>query len=370
MKTNMRLGVLMIILAAGIFPACRPSETPAESGSGPEDHASLPAGTVILSAESQADGGIVVAPAKMTVWKGKISAPGELEFNARRLAEVSARASGRIERIAAVSGDRVAAGQVLAEIYSREYLASQTEVLQAASRAERLRGNPEESSAAAFLQAARRKLQPLGLDEKEIDALIAAGEARPYLPVRAPFSGTIIESPALAGAHIDLGGSLFKLADLTNLWACVHIFEKDLAGIRVGSDATLRTQAYPDREFAGRLVLVGAVMDEKTRTVEGRVDVGNADGLLRPGMYVEAAISSGEERSVLVIPAAALQEFQSHPVVFVQTGPTTFVLRPVEPGLRTAAEIEIRRGLAAAESVVTAGSFLIKSELLKSSLGD
>ena len=74
--------------------------------------------------------------------------------------------------------------------------------------------------------------------------------------------------------------------------------------------------------------------------------------------------------ALLVVPAAALQEYLSRPVVFVKTGATTFVLRLVETGARTATEVEIIRGLAAKESVVTAGSFLIKSELLKSSLGD
>jgi Cu(I)/Ag(I) efflux system membrane fusion protein len=370
MNTTRNILVFMMIVALGFCPACRPGNNPSETSPANEDRPNLPAGTVTLSAEAQTDGGIAVVQAKKTILAGKISAPGEIEFNARRLAEVSARADGRLERVAAVAGDRVAAGQVLAEIYSREYLASQTEVLQAVSRAARLRGDPEESAANTFLQAARRKLYPLGLEDKDIDALIVAGEVRPFLSVRAPFSGTIIEAPALAGAHVDMGESLFKLADMSSLWACVHIFEKDLAGIRTGSDTILRTQAYPDREFAGRLVLFGAVMDEKTRTVEGRVEVGNADGSLRAGMYVEVEISSGAERSALVVPAAALQEFQSRPVVFVKTGGTTFVLRPVETGVRTSAEIEITNGLSAGESVVTAGSFLIKSELLKSSLGD
>ncbi|MHB8055063.1 MAG: efflux RND transporter periplasmic adaptor subunit [Candidatus Aminicenantales bacterium] len=370
MKTIRYILGLTVIAALGFFPACRPGNTPSETETAGEGQVNAPAGTVTLSAEAQADGGIAVAQAKMTVLTAKISAPGDIEFNARRLAEVSARLAGRIERVTAVAGDRVAAGQILAEIYSREYLASQTDVLQSSARAKRLQGDPEESAANAFFQAARRKLQPLGLTDEDIDALVAAGEPRPLLPVRAPFTGTIIEAPALAGAHVDAGESLFKLADTASLWACVHIFEKDLAGVRVGSDVRLQTQAYPDREFAGRLVLVGPVMNEKTRTVEGRVEVGNGDGSLRPGMYVEAEIASGAERPALVVPAAALQEFQSRPVVFVKTGETTFVLRPVETGARTAAGIEIKNGLAAGESVVTAGSFLLKSELLRSSLGD
>ena len=212
---------------------------------------------------------------------------------------------------------------------------------------------------------------PLGLTDADIDALVAAGEPRPFLAVRAPLSGTIIEAPALAGAHVDVGRLLFSSWPIRRASGPASTSSRRTwPGSGPGSDAVLRTQAYPDREFPGRLVLVGAVMDEKTRTVEGRVEVANGDGSLRAGMYVEAEIASGAERTALVVPAAALQEFQSRPVVFVKTGPTTFVLRPVETGARTAAGIEIKNGLAAGESVVTAGSFLLKSELLKSSLGD
>ncbi|MCX6559731.1 MAG: efflux RND transporter periplasmic adaptor subunit [Candidatus Aminicenantes bacterium] len=361
---------LMIILTAGLAAACRNAETDGTAAAAPEGETRAPAGTVTLSAQAAADGGIVVVEAKMTALAERIAAPGELEFNARRLAEVSTRADGRIERALVVAGDRVAAGQVLAEIYSREYLASQAEVLQAAARVSRLGGDPEEAAAKAFLEAARRKLIPLGLEEKDVDALITTGTVRPFLAVRAPFAGTVIEAASLAGAHVQAGAPLFKLADLAGLWACVHIFEKDLAAAKAGTDAVLRTQAYPGREFRGRLVLVGAVMDDKTRTIEGRIEVPNGDGSLRVGMYVEAAIASGAERTALLVPLAALQEFQSRPVVFVKTGPTSYALRAVEVGARTAAVAEITKGLAAGELVVSAGSFLIKSELLKSSLGE
>lgn len=364
------LMILAIATTVAALPACRPDPAPVEVGHKEEESAHAPAGTVVLSSEAMTDGGIAVAQAKTAVLAGRIFVPGELGFNVRRLAEVSARVEGRIERVMAVSGDRVSAGQLLAEIYSREFLAAQAEVLQAAARAVRLRGDPEESAAGAFFQAARRKLLPLGWEDKDIDALIAAGEPRPYLSVRAPFSGAIIEAPALPGAHVDMGAPLFKLADPSRLWARVHIFEKDLAALRPGSEAVLLTQAFPGREFPGRLVLIGAVMDEKTRTVEGRVEVANADGSLRAGMFVEAALSSGEERTAVVVPAAALQEFQSRPVVFVRTDASTFLLRPVETGARAAGEIEITHGLAAGEWVVTAGGFLLKSELLKSRLVD
>jgi multidrug efflux pump subunit AcrA (membrane-fusion protein) len=361
--------ILTLAAAVTLSPGCRRGAAPVEAEPDHKEETHAP-GTLHLSAEAQADGGILVSEVKKSVLSGRMSFPGELVFNGRRLAEVTARVSGRIERMPVVSGDSVKQGQTLAEIYSREFLAVQAEVLQAAERAARLSGDPDHSSAEAFLLAARKKLLPFGWEEKDIDTLIASGAPCPLLSVRAPFAGTIIEAPALPGSQVEAGARLFRLADLSSLWAHVHIYEKNLAGLQTGTPIIIRTQAFPGREFPGRLVLIGAVMDEETRTVEGRVEVANADRSLRAGMYIDAAMPSGESRTAVVIPASALQEFQSHPVVFVRTDPETFMLRPVETGAREGGLIEITQGLSAGEWVVTAGGFLMKSELLKSSLVD
>jgi len=111
-------------------------------------------------------------------------------------------------------------------------------------------------------------------------------------------------------------------------------------------------------------------MEEKTRTVEARVEVANPGERLKPGMYVEASIATGKKLRALLIPESALQDFQSRPVVFVQTGQGAYELRLVETGERTKGYVEILRGLADGEEVVTSGSFLLKSEMLKRTMGD
>jgi RND family efflux transporter MFP subunit len=154
------------------------------------------------------------------------------------------------------------------------------------------------------------------------------------------------------------------------LWGSIRIYEKDLTGVRPGAEVTLHTQAFPGEEFRGRLVLIGPLVDEKTRTIEGRVEVPNPKERLKPGMYVDVSIASGEIRPALVIPESALQEFQSQSVVFVRTAPGTYELRLVEAGERTGGRAEIVKGLAEGDEVVTAGSFLLKSEFLKKTMGD
>jgi len=357
-----------LLLAAG----CR-NEPAAEADHPAEEHeqgAEVPS-SVTLTPEGLAAAGLKVEAAAMRPLARRVEAVGELEFNGRRLVHLTARTPGRIERILAVSGDRVREGDLLAEIYSLDHLALQAEFIQAAERARRLAGDAaEEGGARAFLESVRQRLIVIGSSPSEISTLAASGSVRPLLQVRASLSGTVLESHVLPGDHVELGASLFRLADLSTLWACVHIFEKDLATVRPGGEVRLRTQAYPDQEFHGRLILLGDVVDAKTRTLEGRIEVPNPAGKLKAGMYIEASLAAAGERTALVIPEAALHDFSGRTGVFVRTGEGVFSRRDVEVGERAGGFVEIVKGLAEGEIVATAGSILLKSEMMKGGLGD
>lgn len=330
-------------------------------------------GVIVLPPAALASGNIQTAVATQREFRRRIAATGELTFNARRLARVSARAAGRVERVLAVSGDRVGAGQVLAEVYSPDYLVLQAEYLQAAERATRRRGGGDDGearSARSLLEGARSRLLLVGATEAETDSLAASGTPRPLLAVRAPFAGTVIEATVLAGDHVDLGSGLFRVADLAALWADIRVQEQDLAAVKAGAAVELRVQAYPGEAFPGRLLLVGDMLDEGTRALPARVEVANPDGRLKAGMYVDALIAAGGGRTALAVPEAAVQDDDGRPVVFVETGRGEYRRREVATGERSAGWLEIRRGLAAGETVVAAGSFLLESEMHKESLED
>jgi Cu(I)/Ag(I) efflux system membrane fusion protein len=172
----------------------------------------------------------------------------------------------------------------------------------------------------------------------------------------------------VAGDAVELGTSLFRLADPSTLWAGLHLQEKDLGTVKPGDEVLLRTQAYPGEEFRGRLALIGDVVDEATRTVEGRVEMANPGGRLKPGMYVEAVIRPGGERRALAVPEESVQDDDGQTIVFVKTGERTFTRREVEAGEPVAGYVEILTGVADGETVVTSGSFLLKSEIRKGTM--
>jgi len=360
------LPALILVLAAG----CR-AKGAAESGRPAETAApgaeAMPSVTLTPAAVASAD--IKTEVATMRLVARRVTAAGELEWNARRLANLTARTPGRLERVLAVRGDRVRQGQLLAEIYSPDFLTMQAEYIQAAARARRHAGDAaEEGPARAVLAGARERLELLGVPASEIESLDDKAVPKPLLAVRSPLTGTVLESGVVAGDAVELGTSLFRLADPSTLWACLHIQEEDLGAVKSASEVVLRIHAYPGEEFRGRLVLVGDVVDAATRTVEGRVEVDNAGGRLKAGMYVEASASAGGGRRALVVPEESVQDDDGRPVVFIKTGERSFTRRAVETGERFAGGVEILKGLAEGETVVTSGSFLLKSEIRKGAL--
>jgi Cu(I)/Ag(I) efflux system membrane fusion protein len=335
------------------------------------DHGAEAAATVTLTPQAVAAAGIRTEPAAARPLARTVVAAGELEWNARRVVHLTARAAGRLERVLAVRGDRVREGQLLAELYSPDFLARQAEFLQAAARLARRAGDPaEEGPARALLAGARDRLRVLGLPETEIDALAAAGAARPLLAVRAPLSGTVLESGIVAGDAAELGTSLFRLADPSTVWACLHVQERDLADVRPGAEAVLRVQAYLGEEFRGRLAFVGDAVDADTRTVEGRIELANPAGRLKPGMFVEATIAAAGDRRALAVPESAVQDDAGRAIVFVRTGEATFARRAVRTGERAGGFVEVLEGLAEGEAVAVSGGFLLKSEFHKESISD
>ena len=369
MKTTLRYILAAALAVLVLSTACRSKSAAGAGAEEPKPAAAASPTSVTLTPEAVAAADLKTETAAIRTVDRRIAAAGEIEWNSRRVVHLTARTPGRLERVLVVQGDRVREGQLLAEIYSPDYLTLQAEYIQAAARAKRQAGNPaEEGPARAVLAGARERLSLLGVIDSEIEAIDASGQPRPLLHVHAPLGGTVLQCDVVAGDAVDLGTSLFRLADPSTLWAGLDIQEKDLGSLKPGDEVVLRTQAYPGEEFRGRLALVGDVVDAATRTVEGRVEMSNPGGRLKSGMYVEASIRPGGERRALAVPEESIQDDEGKPIVFVKTGERTFTRRPVQIGERFAGLVEVLKGVAEGETVVTSGSFLLKSEIRKGAL--
>ncbi len=323
---------------------------------------------------------------------------GEIALNEMALWHVSPRVPGTVRTITCALGKPVNKGDVLFEIESPELgLAVGTYRKNKALAALALKNLEREKSLAAQklspeadvvdaqmkydeyrveLESAWNALAVMGLDAKAIAALTADSQAgKPsVLPVQAPQGGTVIKKHLDLGETIDRGKDVLTIADLSSVWVWLEVYESDLPVLTAeAKKGALRVQikvsSLPERTFEGMIDLIGATMDEDTRTVKIRVVLVNAEGLLRPGMFCAANVVFETSEKVLAVPKIALLSDEGKHFVFrmVRDG---FALRTdVETGREFADSVEITCGLKEGAQIATEGAFVLKSDVLRAKMG-
>ena len=395
---------LAIGLAMLTLTACG-SREPASStdASGPPPGApEAPAG-VQVSPDLQRKWGITVGLPERSTAEAAITLPGVLRLNEQHTVQVTSLLEGQVVSLGAELGAVVTKGRVLATIHAPALAQARTSFLQAATRAdlamreyergrtllqqeaidqkELLRRKSDADTATTEFGVAESHLHSFGLDQNAVDALLRRarepGEgnrhdelADPYLAITAPIAGRVIERNVIVGQHVDPDRVLFTVSDLSTLWAVLDAREGDLPYLAQGKPVRIRTTVYPARVWEGRIIHVGDIVDEASRTVKVRVATPNDGLLLKPNMFIHGEMADTvTARAVLTVPADAVQSVNGEAVVFVRTMLDRFVARPVEAGDRTGDRRVIVRGLEGTEFVALAGAFNLKAELLKSSLG-
>ena len=154
-----------------------------------------------------------------------LSLPARIALNERETAHITARVSGRVEKVHRVAGDRVRKGDVLLELFSQEFLAMQSEFISAEERFKRVSENdPDHGTAKAIYESARKKLEIVGLTVVEIEGLADNHNPLTLLPVRAPFDGALLKGEVRLGEFVQLGTEFFTLANLSRLWVIADVF--------------------------------------------------------------------------------------------------------------------------------------------------
>jgi cobalt-zinc-cadmium efflux system membrane fusion protein len=378
---------MLVWAACGSSPEHPASRKP-EAAGGPSTE------RVTLPAEALQATPIATVPVERRQLREEIRATAVIKPNENRLAHVSPPIPGRAIAVQAVLGDRVEPGQVLALLDSLELGEKKSAFLQARTNLEVARRNHEreaglftqrissekdyleakgefERSEAAY-RAAREALRLVGIADGDIERITwgGTGSALSHFPILSPFRGTVIEQHVVVGELIRPEDKVYAIADLLTLWILLDIYEKDLAQVAIGKDVEVRVDAYPDARFQGKIAYLSDVLDESTRTARARVEVGNADGRLRPGMFATAIITlpGSTQRRVVVVPDAAIERVRGQPTAFVEESPGSYLVRPLTLGRQAGDMMEVQAGLQPGERVVTDGGFTLKSLLLKDEL--
>jgi cobalt-zinc-cadmium efflux system membrane fusion protein len=381
-------GVSWLLLDRGRQHAVAvPSEAPMPMA--PPPAATAPDGatvTVTIPQDVAARAGLEVATVSTAPDAGNVTVPAVVEPHGYKEVMVTPLAGGRITRVLVELGQQVVRGQSMAEIYSPELASAQTQYLSArasldaarqrlnrtdrlveigaASRQEYEEARAEEARLATEVESARSRLTLLGMSAARIQQLAVARQMTSTISVPAPIAGVVTTREANTGQNVDPSTTLFTVVDLSTVWVVGDVYERDFGKIRVGTSATVTTDAFAGLALTGKVSYIDPRVDEQTRTAKVRVEVANRDRALRLGMYVSLTLSAAGSRSALTVPAAAVQTIGDRTVVYVvdpgQQG--RFIERQVTVGSRVDDKVQVLAGLSPGDVVVAQGSFFIRAE--------
>jgi multidrug efflux pump subunit AcrA (membrane-fusion protein) len=244
-----------------------------------------------------------------------LRAPGRVSANLNKTAKVVATLEGRVSKLNFDINDRVEGGDILGTVEAPELIGKQLEL-------------------------------------------------------KAPIDGVVMERKVAAGELVDKSKELFTISDPAQLWVIAEVKERDAGSLRVGQEATFEVLSYPGERFHGNIVRLGSEIEKESRTLEARIEADNGDGRLKPGMFADIEITTDVLQDALVISDAALQAEEDKQIAFVALDANRFQKRVLELGLEHGGKVQILGGLKEGEKVVTEGSFILKSEMLKGELGE
>ncbi|MBE7558825.1 efflux RND transporter periplasmic adaptor subunit [bacterium] len=315
----------------------------------------------------------------------------ETAYNANRHARIAPRLAGILARVEKDLGDVVNKGEALAVLDSVELGHAKTAYLEARallSPAEKNltrekslleRGLTTEEAVLAAesrvvecrvaVSRAEETLRGLGLSDAELRRVAETGDKSPRLSITAPFAGLVVERNGTLGESIAADQALFAIADTSRMWAMLKLPESEAFSVHLGAPVLVEVNGLAGERFAGSLSWISTQIDSRTRTLSARAEVDNARGLLRAGMFGRAEVRVGESRPSVLVPRAAVQWEGCCNVVFVRAGDSLFRPRKVSLAYQTGDHYVVREGLSGGEQVVSTGSFLLKTELLKDNIG-
>ena len=321
-------------------------------------------GTVVVSLEKVQRLGVRTEPVRTRRLAPRINASATIEVDETRQYAIAPKFEGWVEHLYAnQTGMSVKRGQALLRVYSPELLTAQEEFRIAESAAQALQAADPESAATMrrLRDAAKSRLRNWNISGSQLAQLDGTKSAGNLL-ITSPADAVVVEKPIVQGARFAPGETILRLADLSTVWLIADIPASIASNVAVGQQATFQSPTLPGRSFEGRVSFIQPIVAMQTRTLGVRVELPNADGSLRPGLFGDVSITQEQANPVLVVPRSAVLDSGERQIALVELAEGRYEPRNVELGERAGDFVEIRKGLAEGERVVTSANFLIDAE--------
>jgi len=343
---------------------------------------------------------LTVEPVQQRVFQSEHVTEGKIAVDEDRSTPIFSPYAGRVIKLFVKPGDTVTVGQPLFTVQAADMVQAQNDFISAATALNKARSaqslaqiidkrqrllyegkavplkevqnaraaldaaENDVRSAEVALEATRNRLRILGKTDQEITDFQEKGTIDPATLITAPIAGTIVQRKVGPGQYVGSGSTdpVFIIGDLSTVWVVAFIRETEAPIVHVGQQIYFTVLAYPDRSFPATISYVAAALDPTTRRLLVRATVNNDAGLLKPEMFASVKILSGESDKAVAVPRdAIIYEGETARVWVVRDkdNDKAIELRRIKVGLTNGSMVEVLKGLAPGDSVVTKGSLFI-----------
>ncbi|QUP55660.1 efflux RND transporter periplasmic adaptor subunit (plasmid) [Ralstonia syzygii] len=298
--------------------------------------------------------GIRTAEARLGRLGAVLEAPGNVAMDERSVQVIQARTSAFVQHVSVrATLEPVRRGQTLVSLYSPDWVAAQEEYL-AVSR-QQAHGQSD------LAGAAKARMLQAGMTPGQVSAVVRSGKLQPSLGITSPIDGLVTEVAVRDGMTVSPGMTLFRLADLRQVWVIAEVPEGQAGAIAPGVPVKVSAAGMPE-PATGKVDAILPDVSAATRTIKVRIVLPNKDQRLVPGMFATVRFDGGQDQEALLIPAEAVIRTGQRSIVMVDTGTTGFVPTEIQTGREADGRVEVLAGLRAGQKVVASGQFLIDSE--------
>ncbi len=341
------------------------------------------------SAQSAEKAGITTAPPDSAFIKGGISFPGRTAFNENASAIVMARYNGIVTSVKVDLGTAVGKGQVLATISSPELAqvlaefrstesearVKETEYLREKDLYEKKVSSRQELDNAAALfhrarnssEALRQQLINAGIASENLSLLLERNTVSSEFALRAPIVGVVTQRTAAVGQSVGSETPVMTIVDLSSLW--VHISVPSSAAANLAPGGSLGIAFDKNTVYPAKVNWVSPEVDRASGMVQIRAVLKNPKGNLKSGMFCRAFLNNETSGQMLAIAPDALASIDGKDVIFARVEPDLYEVRRVTLEGIIDGKALISQGLRPEDKIVVGGTFVVKSEFLKSRLG-
>lgn len=345
-------------------------DSPGDSMSGQTTAMSMDAASgasIVIDPVTIQNIGVQTAAVRERSLTRSIRTVGHLDYNEEMFSRINVKYAGWIEKLYVnETGQQVAAGDPMLDIYSPELVAAQEEYLLAYQNVKNLENSTFKHitrGAGSLLDASKRRLLYWDVTEAQIRELEARGTIARTMTIYAPSKGIVVERMAEMGMRVTPGMDMYRMVDLSSIWAFAHVYDADAPWLSPGLTAEMELPYNPGKTYRGTIDYIYPYLDRASRDIKIRLVFPNRGLELKPQMYANIRLSTRSARAVLVIPGSAVIHSGERNVVFVALEGGKFEPREVTLGMEgEGGYVQATGGVSAGERVVTSAQFLIDSE--------